>query len=206
MNKSTIKKISLFFIFILILGTGGFFWWQKNRETPIDKWEAAEVSPEENYITKETPEGKIVENNKMGLIYEIPKDWILENGNPLTFYSPDAKFREKRSDILERGCEIYVYASYIKTNLNTLKKFIDTNFSKFSSIIKVDESSTIKVSNYYALRHKYHVENLGMWYISVDFPSKNKLYKIVVFNPIGEKERCETELNKFLETVSINSD
>ena len=198
------KIIFSLIIIILLLIAGGVFCWQENRETPIEKWEAAKVSPAEDYIiTKETPEGKIVENKKMGLSYETPKDWILEKGDPTTFYSPDTKIWEKRSDILEKGCKIYIWTSYIKTNLDTLKKFLDANFSKLSSVIKVDESSTIKVNNYSALRYKYHIENLGMWYISVDFPSKGKLYKIVIFNPIEEKERCEVEFNKFLETVSI---
>ena len=196
------KKIIFSLIIVLILIVGGFFWWH-NKETPIEKWEAAKVSPEEDYIIKETPEGKIVENKKMGLIYEIPKDWILENGNPTRFYSPDTEFREKRSDVLERGCKTYVYASYVKTNLDTLEKFVDTNLSKLSPVIKIDESSTIEVSNHPALRHEYRVENLGMAYISVDFPSKDKVYKILLSNPIDEKERCEAEFNKFLETVSI---
>ena len=203
LGKFLNKKFIFIFIIILLLIAGGVFCWQKNRETPIEKWEAAEVSSEEDYIIKETPEGKVVENKKMGLIYKIPKDWILEKGDPTTFYSPDTKIWEKRSDILEKGCKIYIWTSYIKTNLDTLKKFLDANFSKLSSVIKVDESSTIKVNNYSALRYKYHIENLGMWYISVDFPSKGKLYKIVIFNPIEEKERCEVEFNKFLETVSI---
>ena len=201
------KKIIFSLIIVLILVAGGiFYWWQKNRETPIEKWEAAKVSPAEDYIiTKETPEGKIVENKKMGLIYEIPKDWILENGDPTRFYSPDTEFKKNRSDVLEKGCKVGIYASYIKTNLDTLKKFIEANFSKLSSIIKIiiDESSDIEISNHPALRHEYHVESLRMAYISVDFPSKDKLYKILLSNPIGEKERCEVEFNKFLETVSI---
>ncbi len=200
------RKIVLCLVAVLILAAGGFFWWQEKRETPIEKWEAAEVSPEEDYITKETPEGKIVENKKMGLIYEIPKDWILEKGDPSTFYSPDIKFKEKISVIFEKGCKINVYASYIKINLDTLKKFIDANFLKSSLITKLDESSTIKVSDYPALKNKYHVEKFGMSYISVDFPSKDKLYRILLSSPIGEMERCEVEFNKFLETVSINPD
>ena len=196
--------ISIFVIlFLIIVAGGGFFWWQKNRETPIEKWEAAKVSSEEDYIIKETPEGKIVENKKMGLVYKIPKDWILENGNPTRFYSPDTKFKGDTSVILEKGCKVYVYVSYIKTNLDTLKKYIDADFSRLSLLIKVDESSKIKVSGYSALRHEYHVENFGMWHISVDFPSKDKLYEIALSSPIGERERCEEEFNKFLETVSI---
>ena len=200
------KKFLFVFVFVLILAVGGFFWWQ-GRETSIEKWETAEVSGKEDYIIKEeTPEGKIVENKKVGLIYKIPKDWVLEKGNPTRFYSPDTEFRGNTSVILEKGCKVYIYASYIKTNLDTLKKYIDADFSRLSLGIKLDRFSTIKVNNYSVLRHEYHVKNLGMEYISVDFPSKDKLYKILLSNPIGEKERCEAEFNKFLETILINPD
>ena len=197
------KKIIFSLIVVLILVGGGFFWWQKNRETPIEKWDAAEVSPEEDYIAKETPEGKIVENKKMGLIYEIPKDWILQEGNPTIFYGPDIKFRENSSIFLEKGCKIDIYASYIITNINTLKKFIDEDFSKLSLVMKIDEFSTIEVSDYSALRYKYHSDKFRMSSISVNFPSEDKLYKIMLSSPIGEIESCEVEFDKFLETVSI---
>ena len=196
--------ISIFVIlFLIIVAGGGFFWWQKNRETPIEKWEAAKVSLEEDYIAKETPEGKIVENKKMGLIYEIPKDWILENGNPTRFYSPDTEFKEKSSIFLENGCKMYVYTNYIKTDIDTLKNYNDANFSKLSSVIKLDESSVIKISNYVALRYKYHAKNFEMSYIGIGIPSKDKLYEIEISNPTNEMEHCEAEFNKFLETVSI---
>jgi hypothetical protein len=201
MSKKFIVSIFVILFLILVAG-GGFFWW-KNRETPIEKWEAAKVSPEEDYTVKETPEGKVVENKKMGLSYKIPKDWILENGNPTRFYSPDTEFKEKSSVFLEKGCKMYIYASYIKTDLDTLKKFIDADFSKSALITKVDESSTMKVNNHPALRNRFHIERFGMSYISVDLPSKDRLYKIAISSPIGEKERCEEEFNQFLETVSI---
>jgi hypothetical protein len=197
------KKIIFSLIIVLILIAGGvFYWWQKNRETPIEKWEAAKVSPEEDYIIKETPEGKIVENKKMGLIYEIPKDWILENGNPTRFYSSDTKFKGDTSVILEKGCKTYVYTSYIKTNIETLKNHNDAEL-KLSSVIKLDEFSTIKVDNYPALRYKFHAEKFEMSYIGIGIPSKDKLYDIKISNPTNEMERCEEEFNKFLETVSI---
>ncbi len=206
LGKILNKKIIFIFGIILILCVaGGFFWWQ-NKETPINKWDTAEVSLREDYIIKETPKGIMVENKTVGLSYEIPKDWILENGNPSRFYSPDTKFKGDTSVILEKGCKTYVYTSYIKTNLETLKKFIDADFSKLSSGVKLDEFSVIKISKYSALRHEYQVKNFGMEYISVDFPSKDKLYKILLSSPIEEKERCEEEFDTFLETVSINPD
>ena len=48
------KKIVIPIIVILILAAGGIFWWQ-NREI--------KGSPED-YVIKETEEGKIVENKK----------------------------------------------------------------------------------------------------------------------------------------------
>lgn len=200
------KKIIFIFVIFLILTVGGLFFWWQGRETPIEEWETAEVSLEKDYITKETPQGIVVENKKMGLIYEIPKDWILANGNPSRFYSPDAEFREKRSDILEKGCKVYVYASYIKTNLDTLVKFLNDNFSQLSSVVRIDDSIEIEVSGFPALRHEYNIENLKMAYVSVDFPARNKLYKILLSNSIKDKEKCLFEFDKFLETISINPD
>ena len=197
MNKKIVISIAIVLILVV---AGGFFWWKKIRETPIEKWEEAKYSPEEDYIAKETPEGKAVENKKMGLSYKIPKDWILEKENPTRFYSPDTKFKEKSSVFLEKGCKIYVEASYIKTGIDTLKNYNDANFS---SGIKIDESSTIKVSNYSALRYKYHAKNFEMSYIGIGIPFKDKLYEIEISNPTNETERCEEEFNKFLETVSI---
>ena len=200
------KKIifSLIGILIFVIIAGGFWWWWQEKETPIGKWDEAKFSGREDFMIKETFQGgRMVENEKVGLTYEIPKDWILENGNPTRFYSPDTEFKDNTSVILKKGCKVYVYASYIKTNLDTLKKYIDEDFSRLSSGIKLDKSSTIKVSGYSALRNEYRVENFGMGYISVDFPSKDKLYKIMLSSPIEEMEHCEAEFNKFLETISV---
>ncbi len=205
MKFDFIKKKSIIFsiIVILLLVAGGVFYWWENRLTPPEKWEAAKVSREEDYIVKEIFEGKIVENKKIGLSYEIPKDWILENGNPTRFYSSDTKFKGDTNIILEKGCKIYVSASYFKIDLDTLKKFIETKLSQSSLVTKIDESSVIKVSNYSALRHEYHIDKFGMSFVIIDFPSKDKVYRIWFSTPIEEKERCEEEFNKFLETVSI---
>ena len=200
------KKIILVVVIVLFLVVGGFFWWQ-NRETPVEKWDEAEVSRRADYNIKETPEGQFIENEKAGISFLIPKEWILEDDpsyfSRISFHNPDAKFDEKRSYILEKGCVIDVYINYIKTNLDTLEKFINEDFSKSSSVIKVNKSSKTKISNYTALRYEYDAENLKMAYISIDIPSKNNLYKILLSNPIQEKERCIQEFDKFLETVSI---
>ena len=201
------KIVVLIVLFILILVVGGFFWWENYRETPVEKWDEAEVSRRADYNIKETLEGKFIENEKAGISFLTPKEWILEDDpsyfSRISFHSPDAKFDEKRSYILEKGCVIDVYINYIKTNLDTLEKFINEDFSKSSSVIKINESSKTKISNYTALKYEYDAENLKMSYISVNLPIRNKVYKISLSNHIQEKESCEQEFDKFLETVSI---
>ncbi|MCX6760513.1 MAG: PsbP-related protein [Candidatus Nealsonbacteria bacterium] len=202
MDKRLAKKIFVFFVLILILGIGGFFLWKNNQETPPEKWMEAKMSPIEDFIIKETPEGKLVENKKAGISFKIPTDWIIKE-DPSSFYSPDTKFNEKRSDILETGCRIYIYVSYIRTNIDTLEKIVNENFLQLSSVIKLDQFQKIELSGQTALKNKYYVEGLKMSYISIDFPFKNNIYKIIFSSPIQESERCDEEFNKFLGSVSM---
>jgi len=203
------KKIivSIIIVFVLLLIAGGVFWWQGNRETPPEKWDTAKVSPREDYIIKETPEGKIVENKKAGINFLIPKEWILEDApsfvSYISFYSPDAEFNERRSDILEEGCSIDVYISYIKTNLDTLERTINEDFRKWDSAIKIDEFKKIEVSDFPALKCVTNIENLKMFYITVHLSAGNKVYKMSLASPFHGKEKCFQEFEEFLETVSI---
>ncbi len=164
------------------------------------------MSSVEDYNIKELPDGKLVENKKLGLTFTISNDWIIENNNPSVFHTSDMELSEKRSDVLKKGCKVNIYGGYIKTNLDTLEQFINEDFAKLSSVIKIDESLKTELSNHSTLEYKYHVENLQMAYVSVNLPLENKLYKILLSNPIQETDRCKTEFYKFLETVSISPD
>jgi len=200
-NKDAIKKISFYFILLLILGTGGFFLWQKSIETPPEEWGAAKVSPKEDYMIKETAEGKIVENKTAGLSYKIPKNWILKEGSPTSFYSPDTIFSEKER--LQQGCEIDLDISYIRTTLGILEKTRRENISKSLSVINSGEFKRIKIDNYPAIKYGFSVESLKMSYTWIDLPFKNQLYTILLISPTQEEARCLIEFDKFLATVSI---
>ena len=81
------KKISIFIIiiFVLILGGGLFYWWQSQKIQEPE--EAEEIPPQEkpeqkkiierfgDVVVKETPEGKIVENEKEGISMKVPDGW-----------------------------------------------------------------------------------------------------------------------------------
>ena len=209
MLKSVNKKVVISLVVVLVLA-GGFFYWQ-NRETPLEKWETSEISPKESYIIKETSEEKIVENKNVGLSFKIPKDWITKEENPASLHSLDAEFSEIRSDVLKNGCQIEVLTSYIKTNLTTLEEYLNKDFLEWSSVIEIDEFQKTEVSNYSALKYRYHVkqdrpDRIKMAYVSINIPSKQYLYKILLAAPLQEAEHCESEFEDFLETISINSD
>lgn len=179
--------------------------WKNNQETPPEEWMAAKMSPVEDFIIKETSEGRVVENKKAGIFFKIPTDWIIKE-DPSSFYSSDAKFSEKRSDILEKGCKINIDINYIKTNIDVLEEVRQDNVSKLSSVIKNEEFKRIEIKSHSALTYSFDVENLKTSYVWIDLPFKNRLYTILLTSPTQEEERCTTEFNKFLESVSINSD
>jgi len=65
------KKVIFSLIVILILAGGGFFWWRQGREI--------KGSPED-YVIKETAEGRFVENRKARLSIKAPEGWEVGSG------------------------------------------------------------------------------------------------------------------------------
>jgi len=202
MNKEVFKRIFLLLVIFLILGTGGFFIWRENRKTPAEEWSGAKISPKGDYIIEESAEGKTVENKKAGLSFKIPDQWILKD-TPTYFYSPDARFSEKRSDILEQGCEIDLDVSYIKTDLDILEKVRRENILKLSSVSSNEEFKRTEINNHQALRYGFNLENLKISYTWIDLPTQNQLYTILLISPVQEQKRCIAEFDKFLETISV---
>lgn len=200
------KKIIISLIIILLLVVGGVFWWRQNRETPPEKWETAKVSPREDYIVKETPEGKLVENKKVEISFQIPNNWTLNEAtssfmSDISLYSPDAEIGEK-SYLLQNGCKVSVKVTYIKTNVDTIERVLKEKFTWSSMILNKYERT--EINNRIAVKHIFEDENLKMYVIGIHLPIKNKVYEIMLDAASQDKEQCEIEFDKFLETISID--
>ena len=80
------QKLIILTIIILVLVGGGLFYWWQHREI--------KGSPED-YVIKETEEGKFVENKKAGLKVKVPEGWNVEKievmEGSVILYSPDAE-------------------------------------------------------------------------------------------------------------------
>ena len=193
------KKIIIFLIVILLLVAGGVFWWWQGREI--------KGSPED-YVIKETAEGKIVENKKAGLIVKIPEGWkeqkIESLEGSVAFDTQDIEGKWEEGMVkppLKKGCTIEIAVVYKKMKFDEIKEEIKR--IHFILGIKSEEFEEVIINNQPALKNIFDTELIGPG-IATYFTQKNKLYSFVVYWAPDEKERCFSEFDKFLETVLID--
>jgi len=192
------KKIKIIIpIIILVLVGGGFFWWQ-GREI--------KGSPED-YVIKETEEGKFVENKKAGLVMEVPEGWIekkieiLEGSVVLTTQDIEGRWEDEMiKPPLKKGCGIETAVIYKKMNFNILKEEIKELHAGLG--MKSEEFEIVTINNRQVLKNTFDTKFIGPG-IGIYFLNKNKLFSFAVYWAPEEKERCIQEFDKFLETVSI---
>ena len=193
------KIIFLGLIILLILvGAGGFFWWWQNREI--------KGSPED-YVIKETAEGKIVENKRAGLVVKVPEGWETEKvkfeEGAINFYSPDIEIELREEKIvlpIKKGCLIQANVVYKKMDFEQIKE--EVKYTHYWLGIKSEEFEEITIKNYPAIKNTFdtHKEGPGM---GIYLPRNNKGYAFYLRWGSNEKERCIQEFDKFLETISI---
>jgi len=197
MAKKQKLVILLIIIIVLVLGGGLFYCWQ-NREI--------KGSPED-YIIKETEEGKFVENKKAGLEIKVPEGWEVEKieimEGSVILYSPDTEgYRpDKIEPPLKKGCLIEVAVAYKKTDLKEIK--IEAEEAHKLLIMKSDEFEVTEVDRKPAIKNTFDCVDLGS---SIDtyVVGKRMLYGVGITSALEDVERCSQEFDKFLETVSIN--
>ena len=190
--------IPIFVILVLAVAGGGFFWWWQGREI--------KGSPED-YVIKETEEGKIVENKKAGLTVKVPEGWEAKKmgieGGGVTFYSDGTIIEWKNDQIvlpLENGCVMGSEVIYEKMNFEEIKE--EARRTHFMLGVESDEFEEILVNNYKALKNTFELQRYGPG-IGIYIPIKNKGYAFYLYWASEEKEKCIQEFDKFLETISI---
>jgi len=199
LGKILNKKVIFILVIVLLLVAGGVFWWQRDKEikgSPAD------------YVIKETPEGKIVENKRAGLTIKVPEEWEVkkieaEEGS-VAFYFPNTK-GEQRNEIisppLKNGCIIETSVVYKEMNFEEIKK--EVRAIHWGLRIQSEEFEEVTVNNHQALKNTFDSGVLGSA-IVVYISSRNKLYDFDLYWVPEEKEKCVQAFDKFLETISID--
>ena len=200
LGKFLNKKVIFIFIIVLLLIVGGFFWWWQGREI--------KGSPED-YVIKETAEGKIVENKKAGLTVKVPEGWTEEKieveEGVMVFYSPETEMERREEKIvlpIKKGCLIRTTVVYREGNFDQIKRETKRDHLLIGGV-KYDEFEEITINSYYGVKNTFEFEKLGSG-LSIYIPIKNKVYGFHLVWAPDEKEKCIQEFDKFLETVSID--
>jgi len=193
------KKIIISIIIVsLLIIAGGVFWWWQGREI--------KGSPKD-YVIKETEEGKFVENKKAGLTVEVPDGWeeqkIEFSEGSIAFYAPETQGRWQDEMIkapLNKGCVIETAVVYREFSFEELKEEIKEIHAGLG--ILSEEFEIITINNRQALKNTFDSKFIGPG-IAIYFLGKNKSYSSAFYWAPNEKERCLSEFDEFLETVSI---
>jgi len=208
------NKYFLVFILITILVAGGiFYWWQQQKLTPPEEWDTAEVSQREDYaITQQEDGGLLVKNEKAGLSLELPEGWQFEEeysqssvSGGVSFASPDMT-TGTIADVVVEGCRLKISVGEIKTDFETFKENIEERIEEQTSLnpaIVSEEINITEISNNQATKHLFKNENLEMSFVRVGIPTEQRLYELGVDAAIHQRNKCEKEFEKILDTISI---
>ena len=183
---------------VLILVTGGFFWWQ-NREI---------TGSPEDYVIKEGEQGKIVENKKAGLTFEVPEGWEgtkikdIEEGSFImqTLDIEGKKNNGATMPPLAKGCGIEIGVNYKKLSFEEIEQDAKEIYTR---LVLIDQRfERTGVDNKEALKNIVNTQYAGPM-IGVYVPVSDKVYNFTLIWSLNEKEECMKQFDGFLETVSI---
>jgi len=191
--------ISIIIILLLIIAGGVFWWWQKRE---------IKGSPED-YVIKETEEGKIVENKKAGLTVKVPEGWEgekiedIEEGS-FIIQTSDVKGK-KINDLvmppLTQGCGIEIGINYKKLTFEEIEQSTKEIYLKLGATDQKFERT--RVNNREALKNIVDTQYAGPM-IGIYVPVSDKIYSFTLIWSPDKKEECIEQFDKFLETVSID--
>jgi len=190
--------IPIFVVLFLAVVGGGFFWWWQRREI--------KGSPQD-YVIKETEEGKFVENKKAGLTVKVPEGWEAEKMEVeegfVVLYPLYAPFERQNGRIklpLEDGCIIDVGVVYEKMDFTDIK--IDIRYTLSVLGINSHEFEEIIINDYSALKNIFDTQKIGPG-IGINIPYKNRTHSFYLYWSPDKRETCIQEFDKFLETILI---
>jgi hypothetical protein len=190
----------------LLLAAAGVFLWQKYKKPYIPY-----VLSEEFTITESNGE-KIIEYKKTGFKMRTPGDWEIDGfiaRNGLLLTSPDFEFYEKvgpySPPIPEKGCSVTI--SIIK------RSSLDMEYNPIGELIEVcpevgqecNDYIIVEFNGFRGLEHTYIPENslIPGKYVSIEIPKGDKIYSFETHLFSQDRERCEQEFDKILNTIEI---
>lgn len=201
------RKLLIYLVSIFILASASFFYYWFFYKTPPEKWDEAKYSLPSDYMVKETANGLIIENEKVGLSFDVPSGWRVEKpefGNYISLYSPDA-VGSSRMGKIENGCEIVVEIIKVKTSIDGIKERSEYVYGENGYF---GEYEIFEIKRHKALRSIAAISALDLYGIGVHIPVnkfflKNRLYYFSLSSNLENKENCSRFFDDFLKTIEM---
>ena len=204
-----IKKLVFFVVIIVLLIILGVFLWKSNKAPDIG------LVRFEEFEIEQTPEGKIIRHQDSGLEVTIPSDWeILDAGNSFSLKSPGFEIDNDNSKkflmpVPQSGCafnisvdkgsdeeEAYTTYRYVLGTIDICSQE-DLEFDCGYEVETINDRRVLKSIS------GTNIAELSGSRIRIQMPQNNNVYIFEGFLFGKDKEKCEEEFNKILETVKI---
>ncbi len=203
----TIFLVVLLLVFLLILYFS-FEYWKHIKEGEVYFDSFKEHESIENYIIRDTLDGKMVINENVKLSFIVPQGWDVEKiyiDDVIEISSPD---KERYPDIyggfMERGCVFWLSVDYYIQRFSEEEHRPDLLLKQIQGKkdIKEDVQEVVFINNLPALKAK-KISN-ETFLILIEIPIDNRIYNVFSYSSLKDKDFCSAEFNVFLETVSIS--
>ena len=185
-----------FFVFVALLVFSYNFVSEK-----VSDFESMIFEPAENFVVKESQEGKTIFNANLGLKCQIPSDWQIEKEltTRTLFLFPPGTSIDREEQILKKGCLIGINAQKgIKEQLsvlqNTINSLKSTSQKSNSSVILVGEIEALKEEDI----------SFGLWQVQISTPYKENIIYFRALSSEPEKNECSKIFERFLDTVTLD--
>lgn len=213
MNFNYIKKhkvISSIVIFVLILG-GLFLWLVLSPDYYYGEVISDNdfVHGEEFDIVTDDLGKRFIVNEKEGFKAGIPVDWsVYKHQKEVDLLSPELKVDEYGGITVESirggGCGLGISimkSIKIRQDLTTDAEFLSDRVKRMQDGKSYDGEEIVLISNHLGIRETSKNEEEKIIGVTVEIPIGQSIYSFNSLVFFGEK--CITEFNNFLETVSI---
>ena len=206
MNKRC--KIIIAVVLILALAVAGIFYYNKAQEDKMGP-----VSFES--FKRIEADGKVfMENKDIGLKFEVPEGWEVENlvWSAISMASQDFEAFTDESPLPKKGClininpEIQVQGSDYDLQYTSLEQRIDSNDCLMFGDYEKEKCEIVDFSGVKGIKDSLFIDsNLNNQgdYINVSIPNNNVVYRFETYIFGENKDSCLEDFNQFLTTISI---
>ncbi len=203
----------LVIVIAIILGVGGFFYWQHKSSVNLTKSSSPKLFSKGDYKVEERADGKYIVVDKVGLTAKVPDGWRVEfEGDDMpdgtsqywvNLLSQDAEV----VDILVKGCSITILSGVSEENFSEVKRNIESIQNNPQSSFDIRPGYSFGVGSFgknVALKWSSPEKPTIGQVFGIDFPTQDNYVLGLETRILPEfKAKCLPIWDEFVENLTI---